>query len=264
MEIVVLLFLGLAFGSFINALVWRLREGMSVARGRSMCVHCRHTLSWYDLIPVFSWIALGGKCRYCQRRISFQYPLVELATAAGWVASYTYWPRELAGGHEWVYFGLWLMAMILMVALTVYDIRWMELPDKLVWPFVLSGVLSIAVLAGQEGGGWVAGHLAGMAMVWTFFAIIYYGSKGRWIGGGDVKFGLGMGAWLGGSLSVVGVLAAFYSASLVILPLLLLRVIKRRQPVPFGPFLILGTIIAMLWGQQLIEWYKDVFLPPGL
>lgn len=98
MEIVVLLFLGLAFGSFINALVWRLREGMSVARGRSMCVHCRHTLSWYDLIPVFSWIALGGKCRYCQRRISFQYPLVELATAAGWVASYTYWPRELAGG----------------------------------------------------------------------------------------------------------------------------------------------------------------------
>src|SRR5690606_33270072 len=190
--------------------------------------------------------------------------LVELATAAGWVASYTYWPRELAGGYEWVYFGLWLMAMILMVALTVYDFRWMELPDKLVWPFVLSGVLSIAVLAGQEGGGWVAGRLAGMAAVWTFFAIIYYGSKGRWIGGGDVKLGLGMGAWLGGSLSVVGVLAAFYGASLVILPLLLLRVIKRRQPVPFGPFLILGTIIAMLWGQQLIEWYKDVFLPPGL
>lgn len=263
MAIVILFVFGLALGSFINALVWRIRKKMSITKGRSMCVHCRHKLAWYDLVPVLSWLQLRGKCRYCRKRISWQYPLVELATAALFTLSYTAWPRELAGGFEWAYFGLWLAALAIMLALTVYDLRWMELPDKLVWPFVLTGLVSIAVLGTQDDA-FVLSHIFGMVAGWGFFALIYYGSKGKWLGGGDVKFSLGMGAWLGASLVLVGVLAAFYSASIVIIPLLLLKVVKRKQPIPFGPFLIAGTIIAMLWGQDLINWYKDAFLPPGL
>jgi leader peptidase (prepilin peptidase)/N-methyltransferase len=253
----------LAFGSFINALVWRLREKISIAKGRSMCVHCRHTLAWYDLIPVASWLMLRGRCRYCSKPISWQYPLVELATAGLFVLSFVSWQRELSGGYELAYFGLWLAAIVLMAALTIYDLRWLELPDKLTWPFVLTGLISTAILSTQDDS-FVLSRLQGMALAWGFFALLYYGSRGKWLGGGDVKFALGMGAWLGSKLVLVGVLTAFYSASLIILPLLLLKLVKRKQPVPFGPFLIAGTITAMLWGQELINWYQDAFLPPGI
>lgn len=263
MVIIGLVLLGLAFGSFVNALVWRLHEKRSIAKGRSMCVHCHHTLSWLDLLPVLGWVMLRGRCRYCRRSISAQYPLVELAAAGLFVLSYVAWPRELGGGYEQVYFGIWLSALVLMLALTVYDLRWLSLPDKLNWPFVLTGVTSLAV-AGSRDVGFTAEHLAGMVLAGGFFATLYYGSRGRWLGGGDVKFALGMGAWLGWKLTVVAMLTAFYSASLVILPLLLMKVVKRRQPVPFGPFLIAGTITAMLYGQDLIDWYASTFLPAGL
>ena len=259
MVIFILSVLGLAFGSFVNALVWRMKQGMSVASGRSMCTHCRHTLAWYDLIPVLSWVALGGRCRYCKQTISWQYPLVELAMAGLFVLSYEMWPRELNGANEWTYFGVWLVSLIIMLALVVYDLRWLILPDRLNWLFVLAGVVSIVILS-VNGVDFVKDHLLGMAVASGFFALLYYGSGGRWLGGGDVKYALGMGAWLGVSRSLVGILVAFYSASVVIIPLLLAKVVKRKQPVPFGPFLIIGTIVAMLYGQNIIDWYQSTFL----
>jgi len=259
MLISMLVLLGLAFGSFVNALVWRLHTHRPIATGRSMCVYCHHQLAWYDLIPVISWVLLLGECRYCRKPISWQYPLVELAAASLFVISYSAWPRELFGPYELVYFGLWLGAVVVMMALLVYDLRWLTLPDNLNWTFVLSGVLSIAII-GTVDSGLVFNHLAGMAVGWGFFALLYYGSRGRWLGGGDVKYALGMGAWLGESRVLVGLLAAFYSASLVILPLLLLKIVGRKQPVPFGPFLIIGTIVGMLYGQDLIAWYQQWFL----
>jgi prepilin signal peptidase PulO-like enzyme (type II secretory pathway) len=146
-----------------------------------------------------------------------------------------------------------------MIAMAVYDLRWMELPDKFNWPFVLSGVLSMAVLA-QIDPASANSHLLAAAAGWSFFALMYYGSGGKWLGGGDVKFALGMGAWLGLSLVLTGLALSFYVASFVMIPLLILKVVKRRQPVPFGPFLIAGTIIAMLYGQNLIDWYSRNFL----
>src|SRR5690606_2157613 len=103
MIIIFLAILGLCVGSFVNALVWRLRmqessgkkksdRKMSISRGRSMCPHCRHELSAVDLVPVFSWLFLGGKCRYCRKPISKQYPLVELVTSILFIASYVFWP----------------------------------------------------------------------------------------------------------------------------------------------------------------------------
>lgn len=251
--------LGLIFGSFINALVWRTKTKKSIMRGRSMCVHCRHELAGADLIPVFSWLFLRGRCRYCQKSISIQYPVVELASGGLFVLSYLAWPRELAGPYEAAYFGLWLAALILLVAMAVYDLKWMQLPDKFNWPFVLSGLLGVAILS-QINPASAADHLLGAGAAWAFFAGLYFISRGRWLGGGDVKFALGLGLWLGWPRVAVGLMLAFYSASAVILPLLLLRVIKRRQPVPFGPFLIVGTIGGLLYGQTLIDWYQQTFI----
>lgn len=259
MIVISLIILGLVFGSFINALVWRTHEKKSVMHGRSMCPHCRHELSAKDLVPLLSWLALGGRCRYCRQPISYQYPLVEAATASLFAVSYLYWPRDIGDSYEVAYFGLWLVSLVLMIAMAVYDLKWMLLPDKFNWPFVLSALLSVAVL-GQIDTTLLGRQVGGGVAAWTFFAALYYGSKGRWLGGGDVKYALGMGLWLGLGKVLVGVLAAFYAACLVVLPLLLMRIIQRRQPVPFGPFLIAGTIIAMIFGQDLIDWYKNTFL----
>src|SRR5690606_19684146 len=121
--IAALVILGLCLGSFVNALVFRLHMQMkasekhrgkkvqkaklSIVSGRSMCVHCHHELAWYDLIPVLSWLTLGGKCRYCHKPIAWQYPLVELATAALFALSYVYWPVNFSTFQlmDWVNFG---------------------------------------------------------------------------------------------------------------------------------------------------------------
>lgn len=255
--------LGLILGSFINALVWRTKEKESIVHGRSMCPHCRHELSSLDLIPVASWLLLGGRCRYCRKPISFQYPLVELATAGVFALSFAAWPRVLGSSFEYVYFGLWLIALVLLVAMAVYDTKWLTLPDKFNWPFLLSAVLSVAVLV-QIDVNLLNQHLLGAGLAWAFFALIYYGSKGQWLGGGDVKLSLGVGLWLGWPIVLTGVMLAFYGASLVIIPLLLFKFIKRKQPVAFGPFLIAGAISGMLYGPDLINWYQQTFLLIGV
>lgn len=150
MIIAVLVVWGLCLGSFVNALVWRLHEQakkqkkettLSITKGRSMCPHCRHNLSWRDLIPVFSWLRLRGKCRYCKKPISGQYPLVELMTATLFVGSYLFWPLDLQAVGDWTHFGLWLVILTGFMALLVYDLKWMLLPNRIMYPLFVVGAL---------------------------------------------------------------------------------------------------------------------------
>jgi len=153
-----LIVLGFCFGSFDNALTWRLRElskpkkqrvasvaELSIAKGRSMCPNCQHTLAWYDLVPVVSWLSVAGRCRYCHMPIAVQYPLVELATARLFVLSYHYWPLPIEGS-QLAAFVIWLLLLIGLMALLVYDLRWMLLPNKLVYP--LTGLAAASALVG--------------------------------------------------------------------------------------------------------------------
>ena len=120
MIIAVLVIFGLCFGSFVNALGWRLHKqlnakkpnpDLSILKGRSMCPHCGHTLSAVDLLPVVSWLSLGGKCRFCRKPISWQYPVVEMVTAVLFLVSYIYWPFTL-NGVESIVFGSWLVMLV--------------------------------------------------------------------------------------------------------------------------------------------------------
>lgn len=261
MTIAILVVLGLIFGSFVNAFVWRLREGKDFVSGRSQCVECGHELAPRDLFPVFSWIALKGRCRYCGKPISYQYPLVELITAGLFLASLVWWPWILGPGLSWVIFGLWLLALVGLVALAVYDLRWMELPDKIVFPLTwLAVIVRILLAISDNSPDVLRDGLWGFLLAFSFFASLFYISKGRWIGGGDVKYAAFMGVILGLSKTVVALVLAFNVAAIVILPLLISKVITRKQPVPFGPFLILSTIVALLFGAQLIDWYSSAFL----
>lgn len=279
MIIVVLVLLGLSFGSFVNALVWRLRQQslsseqrergarkakkaeLSISKGRSMCVHCGHTLKAIDLLPVVSWLSLGGKCRYCHRKVSWQYPLVELSTAGLFVSTYLLWPNYVAG-WEIVAFGLWLVSLTGFMALIVYDLRWMLLPNRIVFP--LYGVAALFVLSRMAAEMSIApllSSLIGVLIGGGLFYLLFQVSQGRWIGGGDVKLGFLLGAIVGGPVQAVLVLfGASLLGTLITVPLMLSGRAGRHTRIPFGPFLIAAAIFTQLFGVALTDWYSASFL----
>lgn len=263
MIIIAVVLLGLCFGSFINALVWRIHKqstakkynkAYSISQGHSMCPACKHQLHVLDLIPVFSWLLLGARCRYCKAKISRQYPLVELLTAALFIISYWQWPYTLSGSGI-VAFGLWLAILVILIALTVYDIRWMILPNRLVYPVIVLAVLLVISIGFADGWGAPGGSILGALFLSGLFWGIFQVSGGKWIGGGDVKLAVALGLLAGGLLeSILLLFIASLLGTLVSLPLVL-RNKKLSSRVPFGPFLIIATYIVFFWGGAIIEWY---------
>lgn len=265
MIIIILVFLGLCAGSFIDALVWRLHKqskakktnpAFSIVKGHSMCPSCRHRLHARDLIPVLSWLELRGRCRYCQAKIGWQTPAVEVLTASLFVLSYLQWPYSLSTAG-WLVFVGWLASVVMMIALLVYDLRWMILPDRLVYPLIGVASLMVIVLALEAGSvGLIVGPVLGALFLSGLFWSLFQVSAGKWIGGGDVKLAVALGLLAGGLLeSVLLLFIASLLGTVVSLPLL----IKGKSvsaKVPFGPFLIAATFIVWLWGPAMINWYS--------
>jgi prepilin signal peptidase PulO-like enzyme (type II secretory pathway) len=228
-----------------------------------MCPHCKHTLTWYDLLPVISWLSLGGKCRYCKQPISWQYPLVEVITAALFIASYQLWPENLSSFSAILSFSLWLAALVAFMALIIYDIRWMLLPNKIVFPLIGIGALSalIRIFAAPEALNATLMALGGLAVAGGLFYVLFQISNGKWIGGGDVKLGFAIGLLLGSPfLAFLMLFLASVLGLLVAIPGVVRKKSKLNSRIPFGPFLITSTIIVMLFGQRIIDWYSSTFL----
>lgn len=251
-----LILMGLAAGSFVNALVWRLHEPkLSIWKGRSMCPNCHHTLRAKDLVPVLSWLSLKGRCRYCHKPISAQYPLIELLTACLFVLSYLAWPEAL-NGAEVIRFSAWLMCVTGFVALMIYDLRWMLLPHKLVYPLigVVIGQWLVVWLIDGLNRSQLSGIALGGLIGGGFFYLLFQLSAGKWIGGGDVKLGFLLGLIVAdGLLAWLMLFVAALLGSLVSVPLLLSGKASRRSRIPFGPFLIAGAVIVVLFGQALVD-----------
>lgn len=271
--------LGLCLGSFVNALIWRLHEQskpkkkrvasdreLSISKGRSMCPHCQHTLAWYDLVPLISWLSVAGKCRYCRKPISVQYPLVELVTAGLFVLSFVYWPLKLQGLETGV-FGLWLVVLTGLMALLVYDAHWYLLPNRIVYPLTaLAGAMALLRLL-DANHVLVAGLnlAAAVAVGGGIFYGLYQISGGKWIGGGDVKLGWLLGlivATPSGSFLFIFIAALLGTAASI--PLLVSKRLKANSVIPFGPFLIVATIIVQLFGVSILLWYRKTFLLYGV
>lgn len=291
---VVLGFLGLCLGSFVNAVVWRVRQqslvnsrqssykkaknqsskklsaisyqpsaqDLSILKGRSMCVDCGHTLAAKDLIPVFSWLYLKGRCRYCQKPISWQYPLVEVIMASIFVKFYLLWPVDLANG-QWLLLATWLASSVGLMALLIYDYKWMLLPNRILYPtfFVaLAGRLGYILFFSKDitGSSWslALSLLAASGIFW----LLFYVSKGRWIGYGDVRLGLITGTLLATpALSLLMIFVAAVLGSLFAAPALLTGRKQLVSKLPFGPFLIVSTAFCLIYGQQIINWYTRLF-----
>lgn len=277
MIIAVLVVLGLCLGSFVNALVWRLHEQstesakkkpdkrylarVSIVKGRSMCPHCRHELAGRDLVPVISWLALRGKCRYCGKPISWQYPLVELSLVGLFVASYVWWPVAFSGAQTAIFI-LWLLLLVGLLALVVYDLRWKQLPSRLIyalWPLAVLQALITLVDSNKPAVVLLDVMLA--LLVGSIFYVLFQFSNGKWIGGGDVRL-----SWL---LSLIAgtparsflfIFLGALSGSLMSMPFLVSGRLKRTSVIPFGPFLVAGAVIVQLFGADILNWYRQTFI----
>jgi prepilin signal peptidase PulO-like enzyme (type II secretory pathway) len=273
MVVVALSVLGLALGSFVNALVWRVHEqskaggkknkpaDLSILKGRSMCPGCRHTLAPKDLLPVLSWLSLRGHCRYCGKPISAQYPLVELVTAGLFVGSYFWWPESLQGAQTAV-FGLWLALLTGLMALLVYDARWKLLPDRIMAPLAAISALmaAISVFTSPKPVTALMNTILAVIVGGGIFYALFQLSQGKWIGGGDVKLGWVLGLVLGTpGRSLLLIFLASFLGTLASLPLLLTGRAKRSSSIPFGPFLIMAAIIVELFGRHILSWYHHTF-----
>lgn len=246
----VLFFLfGLIFGSFLNAVIWRLPRQKEVVLDRSECVACGHKLGFYDLLPVVSFLWLRGRCRYCGERISFQYPVVEIISGLGLLAI-SFLDLNIAEK-------IWLSGMFLLsVLIFAYDLKYFLIPDR----FVIMGLVWVLAGAVVFTNGDFLQHLASGFLVFLFFFLLYFFSKGRWIGGGDPKLGFVIGLWLGWPLGVLAILLAYVVGAAISLVLLAFRSVTMKSRVPFGPFILAGAWGAYFWGGLIIEWYMGLFI----
>lgn len=249
---------GAVFGSFITLYVHRSHAGQNWVSHPSHCDHCRKKLAVIDLVPVVSWLALRGRCRQCKKPISPESTVVEIILAVLFVVAF--W--VVAPGVEWqqlVSFSLLLSLLVLFMALAIYDVHWMILPDHLVF---LSGIVAALrlVVTGLSVSALVS-VIVSMAIAGGLFYVLFQLSDGKWIGGGDVKLGFALGVLLAyPSLSLLLLFIASSMGSIVSLGLMAVHRASRRSQVPFGPFLLAAAVVAILWGESIISAHKSILI----
>lgn len=246
--------LGLAIGSFLNVVIWRVPRGESVVNPPSACPSCGRAIEPRDNVPVVSWLVLGGQCRHCHERISARYPLVELGTAVLFVVV------ALRFGLSWELPAFLYLAAIT-VALALIDIDVHRLPNAIVLPsYPVAGVLLVAaaLLQGDPGAA-LRAVLGGLALYAFYFLLAFIYPAG--MGFGDVKLagvlGLYLG-YLGWAEVVVGGFLGFVVGGLGGVVLIVLRRAGRKSKIPFGPYMLVGAWVAVLAGGALVDWYLGV------
>ncbi len=254
--------IGAAFGSFAGAMAWRIHVRRDVVRERSECEHCHHTLAWFDLVPIISWLSLRGRCRYCRKPIGVSALLLEVGLGAAYTVSFVAWPYGWSGLGI-ALFILWLVSLVILTILFIYDVRHSLLPDVLVWPLTALGVIGFGLLMLLQTTPylqWPLEAFLALLPISGVYLLLYMVSGGRWIGFGDVKLGLFMGLILGWQGGALALLIANYLGFFWILPSLLRGRVNRSARMPFGPFLIAATFVVFLWGQTLIAWLSDFLM----
>ncbi|WP_138415519.1 prepilin peptidase [Aquibacillus sediminis] len=238
--------IGTIFGSFFNVVGLRVPKRSLFASQRSYCPNCHHTLAWFELIPVLSYLLQGGKCRNCKQTISPMYPIIELATGILFAYSYIHFGLQLE-----LIISLLLMSVLAIIVVT--DLTYMLIPDRILLFFLPLFIVGRLMVPLDPWWSSVTGALFGLGIV----AVVIFASNGG-MGGGDMKL-LGLiGLVLGYKLTIVAFFLSTLYGSVICGILLALKVIDRKNPVPFGPFIVLGTITSYFFGQALIDWYLAI------
>lgn len=248
---------GLFLGSFLNVVIFRLHREETFVRGRSKCLFCHHQLHSRDLVPFFSYFYLGGKCRYCKHKFSIQYPLVELFTALSLVLVYLkIMPSEIYQTTYLQWFSLlnWWIATAFLIIIFVYDFKYYLVADAVVLPAAAIALVFNVVLHGD-----IYKTLLACVVGAGFFLLQFVVSRGKWIGGGDIRIGLLMGALLGWPEVLLALVLAYTLGSVVSIFLIASHKKQWTDRVPFGTFLTVATFASLLYGSEIIKWYFNLF-----
>jgi len=238
---------GLVVGSFLNVVVARVPEHRSLWGPRSACPGCGTTIAWHDNIPILSFAALRGRCRTCSMKISWRYPLIEAFTTGLFLLAYA-----MLGFSSALVPALLLLALL--VAVTFIDLEHQIIPDVITLPGIVTGVLANLATGGVP---WLEAVIGAALAGGLFFVIII--ASGGGMGGGDMKLGAMLGAFLGWQLTLVALFLAVVAGGGAAVGILAAGRKGRKDPIPFGPFLAVGGAVALLWGRRLLTWYFDVF-----
>lgn len=258
---VIIFIMGLCVGSFLNVCIFRIPEEKSIAYPPSGCPSCGNRLKPMDLIPVLSYIALGGKCRSCKARISVQYPLIELFTGLLWLFVYNRY------GFSFETLAL-IYLFSLLIPVAFIDLRHLIIPNGLVITGLIGGAGVFLYHAFYQPFGLFESTLwytpligmvsaSGILFIVAVIGFLIYKDDGA-MGMGDVKLFLPIGLFLGWKLSILTLFIAVLLGGIVSILLLLLRIKDRKSAIPFGPFIIMGTYISGFYGIQILNWYFNI------
>lgn len=243
---IVIFLYGLVIGSFLNVCIYRIPLGQGLARERSHCMSCGHKLSWYELIPLFSYLIQRGKCRKCGAKISKQYPIIEALNALLYVL--VFWVHGFS--LESVIYCLMTSALIV---LSVIDFRTYEIPLGINIFILTIGLVHVFM----DLSNWYR-YGIGLLSVSIPLCILYYATKGRAIGGGDVKLMAAAGLLLGYKL----IIFAFFLGCIIasVCHIARMKISGEGRVLAMGPYLSVGIFIAALWGDKLIDMYMKMYL----
>ena len=237
---------GITIGSFLNVCIYRIPKKEDIVSERSHCMSCGNVLKWYELIPLFSFLAQGGKCRNCKTKLSVQYPLIELLNGLLYV-----WMFSVHGFTATSI--LFCICTSVLIVLSVIDWRTYEIP---VGCNILIGILGIVRVI-LDLAHWYD-YVIGFFIVSGLFYIIYLATKGNGMGGGDIKLMAAAGLLLGWKGILLTLLIGSVAGSVI--HLTLMKIQGKDRVLAFGPYLALGIFVSMLYGEQIIAWYLNMFI----
>ena len=238
--------LGLVLGSFLNVVIYRVPRRESIVWPGSRCTSCGHDVRWHDNLPIVSWVILRGRCRDCGTPISRRYPLVEGLTGALFLAAFLVYGLQARLALTWAF-------LAVLVVITFIDIDFLIIPDRIVLPAAVVGLVASIALSPSLWWEYVVAAF-GAALFLLVLALVWAGGMGM----GDVKMALLMGAVLGRYV-VVALFVAFLVGGIVGIALIAAKIKKRTDKIPFGPYLAAGSAVAVLWGPNILDSYLRVF-----
>jgi len=248
LTICILFIIGLCVGSFLNVAIDRFPKKKSIVFGRSHCEFCKKNLAWYDLVPLFSYLFLFGKCRYCKKFIGLRYPIIEFLTGFIFLASFSYSTSHFS--HAYVYFFFLYYIFILCTLTIVFFIdMWHQIiPDFFLLPIIITSTIFSLIFQNPP----FFPALLAAFICFGFFFLLFTITKGKGMGIGDIKVAFFIGIFLGWPNSFLALYIAFLTGAIVSLILVIWgKRSLRGGVIPFGPFLVTGTVISLFFGNAI-------------
>lgn len=268
--LIIFLISGLIVGSFLNVLVYRIHTAEELFWDRSKCPHCKKQIRWFDNIPVVSFVILKFRCRDCQEKISWQYPIVEIFT--GVIFALIGWKFfMLSDTTSWLPTAFYLFISSSLITILVYDFLYLEIPGSVLWVSIFLAVvfglyIDGTALLGLENNTLnlldtrIYPGILSATLAFVFFFSLSFFSKEKWMGMGDAYLVILLGLVLGWPEILLALFLAFFLGAVYGIIMLTMKKKKMKSQVPFAPFLVLGTLIALFFYSPIINWYFSLFI----